>query len=222
MGRRPAIAVHLLLTLIGAALYIVFVIPRWWVLLGDFPTTLSTVGRIAAGFPIGLAAIPVALDLKESLAAEPRKPEIALRLRAWSGVLHVVAAVLIALTALAEIWVHLPSTGPWLFAVYGAAGAIAILGVLAFYLSIIAEQPPNAPKAPKPAKEKKPRGKRKGADAEAETAEEPAAEADETTPEEDTAAGDAEESAAPAEEPAHAGGLRNKRPTGKSRNPLSR
>ena len=222
MGRRPAIAVHLLLTLIGAALYIVFVIPRWWVLLGDFPTTLSTVGRIAAGFPIGLAAIPVALDLKESLAAEPRKPEIALRLRAWAGVLHVVAAVLILLTAIAEIWVHLPTAGPWLFAVYGAAGAIAILGVLAFYLSIIAEQPPKAPKAPKPAKEKKPRGKRKGTDAEAETAEEPAAEADESTSEEDTSAGDAEESAATAEEPAPAGGLRNKRPTGKSRNPLRR
>lgn len=228
MGRRPAIAVHLALSLIGAALYIVFVIPRWWVLLGDFPTTLSTAGRIAAGFPIGLAAIPVALYLKESLAAEPRKPEIALRLRAWSGVLHVVAGVLVVLTAVAEIWLHLRSAGPWLFAVYGAAGAIAILGVLAFYLSIMAEQPPKAttaPKPAKPAKEKKPRGKRKRVAEETSTAEASTADAetpdDEADSETETSA-DAEESAALAEEPALTGGLRNKRPTGKSRKPLGR
>ena len=36
-----------LLSLLGAALYFVFVLPRWWVLLGDFPTTLATAGRIA-------------------------------------------------------------------------------------------------------------------------------------------------------------------------------
>lgn len=228
MGRRPAIAVHLALSLIGAALYIVFVIPRWWVLLGDFPTTLSTAGRIAAGFPIGLAAVPVALYLKESLAAEPRKPEIALRLRAWSGVLHVVAGVLVVLTAVAEIWLHLQSAGPWLFAVYGAAGAIAILGVLAFYLSIMAEQPPKATTAPKPAKpvkERKPRGKRKRVAEETSTAE--ASTADAETPDygaesETETSADAEESAAPAEEPALTGGLRNKRPTGKSRKPLGR
>ena len=233
MGRRPAIAVHLALSLIGAALYIVFVIPRWWVLLGEFPTTLSTTGRIAAGIPIGLAAIPVALDLREALTAEPRKPEIALRLRAWSGVLHVIAAVLIVLTAIAEIWLHLQSAGPWLFAVYGAAGAIAILGVLAFYLSIIAEQPAAAPKAPKPAKpakEKKPRGKNKGAKAQVSAAEtetpeaadtETAAEATSPADEAEEAA-EADESAALAVEPTVAGGLRNKRPTGKSRNPLRR
>lgn len=245
MGRRPAIAVHLALSLIGAALYIVFVIPRWWVLLGDFPTTLSTVGRIAAGIPIGLAAIPVALYLRESLAAEPHKPEIALRLRAWSGVLHVVAAVLLVLTAVAEIWLHLQSAGPWLFAVYGAAGAIAILGVLAFYLSIVAEQPPKAPKPGKPAKVKKPRGKRKRAEttstvtdieAESDVEADGEAEADieadveavadiidsDTPAETETAAEPADESATSAEEPAATGGLRNKRPTGKSRNPLRR
>lgn len=232
MGRRPAIAVHLALSLIGAALYIVFVLPRWWVLLGDFPNTLSTAGRIAAGVPIGLAAIPVALYLKDSLTADPRKPEIALRLRAWSGVLHVIAAVLITLTAIAEIWLSLRSVGPWLFAVYGAAGAIAILGVLAFYLSIIAEQPAKAPKADKPskpAKEKKPRGKRKRAAAQTEasspkveTGEVETAEAEPETETPADEADDAEESAAPSEEPNLAGGLRNKRPTGKSRNPLRR
>lgn len=231
MGRRPAIAVHLALSLIGAALYIVFVIPRWWVLLGEFPTTLATAGRIAAGVPIGLAAIPVALDLKESLTADPRKPEIALRLRAWSGVLHVIAAVLIVLTAIAEIWLPLQSVGPWLFAVYGAAGAIALLGVLAFYLSIIAEQPAKTPKEAKPAKpakEKKPRGKRKrtAAQTEASSPEVKTGEAEPETEtpadETETAADDADESAAPADEPTVTGGLRNKRPTGKSRNPLRR
>lgn len=221
MGRRPAIAVHLALSLIGAVLYIVFVIPRWWVLLGDFPTTLSTAGRIAAGLPIGLAAIPVGLDLKRSLTAQPRKPEIALRLRAWSGVLHVVAGVLIVLTALAEIWLHLPSVGPWLFAVYGAAGAIAVLGVLAFHLSLIAEQPPKAPTAAKPAKEKKPRGKRKRVAAETSADQTEASEEPEAS-EDQAPAATAEESASPAEEPALTGGLRNKRPTGKSRNPLRR
>ena len=231
MGRRPAIAVHLALSLIGAALFIVFVIPRWWVLLGDFPATLSTAGRIAAGFPIGLAAIPVVLYLRASLTAEPSKPEIALRLRAWSGVLHVTAGALIALTAIAEIWLHLPSVGPWLFAVYGAGGAIAILGVLAFYLSLVAEQPARA-QAAKPAKEKKPRGKRKKTAAEtspAQTAEESTAEESTETPEADDNSPEAEdpidtaaESTTPAEEPVPAGGLRNKRPTGKSRNPLRR
>ena len=96
MGRRPATALHLALSLIGAVLYFVFVIPRWWVLLGAFPTTLATVGRIAAAVPIALAAIPVVLFLQQSLKPENKTPEIALRLRAWSGVLHVVAGVLIA------------------------------------------------------------------------------------------------------------------------------
>ncbi len=229
MGRRPAISVHLALSLIGAVLYIVFVIPRWWVLLGDFPTTLSTAGRIAAGFPIGLAAIPVALYLKDALSPGRDTPEVALRLRAWSGVLHVVAGVLIVLTAVAEIWLHLQTAGPWLFAVYGAAGAIAILGGLAFFLSVIAEQPPKAPKAAKPVKEKKPRGEGRRAKTQPEETGSDTAEAVDTEAEavesESTAGAPAEtadESAEAAEEPTPAGGLRNKRPTGKSRNPLRR
>ena len=235
MGRRPATALHLALSLIGAVLYFVFVIPRWWVLLGAFPTTLATVGRIAAAVPIALAAIPVVLFLQQSLKPENKTPEIALRLRAWSGVLHVVAGVLIAVTAVVEIWLPLETAGPWLFAVYGAAGAIAVLAVLAFYLSFVAEKPAAAKeKRPaKPAKEKKPRGKRKRAEdtAEVDTAEVDTAEVDtDETPE--TAADDvteveasdetADESAAPAEEPTAAGGLLNKRPTGKARKGLRR
>ena len=146
MQRRAATALHLALCVAGAALYFVFILPRWWVLTGDIPTTLATVGRIAAGVPIALAAVPVVLNLRHSLKPEFGIPELALRLRAWSAVLHVVAGVLIILTAIVEIWLDLYAAGPWLFAVYGAAAAIAVLAVVAFYLSRIAEKPPAEPK----------------------------------------------------------------------------
>ena len=152
MGRRAAIALHLALLLLGGVLYVVFVLPRWWVLTGDLPPTLATAGRIATGLPIGAAAVPVWLILQRSLRPSAATPELALRLRAWSAVLHVVAGGLILLAAIVEIWLSLTVGGPWLFGVYGAAGAIAILAVAAFYLSFIAEKPPGAAKPPKPAK----------------------------------------------------------------------
>jgi hypothetical protein len=151
MGRRGAKALHLALFLVGVVLYVVFVLPRWWVLTGDIPTAVATAGRIAAGIPIALAAMPALSILKLALGRKARTPELALRLRAWSAVLHVVAGVLILVTAIVEIWLRLAVGGPYLFAVYGAAGAIAILAVLALYLSFVAEKPP-AP--PKPAKVK--------------------------------------------------------------------
>lgn len=149
MRTSAARALHLALFGLGALLYIVFVLPRWWVLTGDIPRTLATAGRIAAGIPIGLAAWPVLQLLKTGLGATPRPPEFALRLRAWSALLHVVAGALILLTAIVEIWLRLQVGAPWLFGVYGAAGAIAILGLLALYLSFVAEQAPTAPKPPK-------------------------------------------------------------------------
>jgi hypothetical protein len=39
--------------------------------------------------------------------------------------------------------------------VYGAAAAVAILGIGAFYLSFVAEQPPAPPKPPKEKKRKR-------------------------------------------------------------------
>ena len=152
MGRRAAIALHLALFVLGGVLYVVFVLPRWWVLTGDIPPTLATAGRIAVGLPIGAAAVPVWLILQRSLRPSAATPELALRLRAWSAVLHVVAGGLILLAAIVEIWLSLTVGGPWLFGVYGAAGAIAILAVAAFYLSFIAEKPPGPEKPPKPAK----------------------------------------------------------------------
>ena len=131
MGRRGAKALHLALFLVGVVLYVVFVLPRWWVLTGDIPTAVATAGRIAAGIPIALAAMPALSILKLALGRKARTPELALRLRAWSAVLHVVAGVLILVTAVVEIWLRLAVGGPYLFAVYGAAGAIAILAVLA-------------------------------------------------------------------------------------------
>ena len=158
MPRRAATTLHLALTLLGAALYIVFVLPRWWVLTGDVPSTPAAIGRIAAGVPIALAAVPIMLNLRQALQPGLHTPELALRLRAWSAVLHGVAGVLIILTAIAETLLGLGAAGPWLFAVYGAAAAIAILGVAAFLLSRVAEKPPapaRPPKPAKPAKEKK-------------------------------------------------------------------
>lgn len=174
--RTPAArSLHLGLFLFGVLLYVMFVLPRWWVLTGDIPTSLATVGRIAAGIPIALAGLPVLTILRQSLGRKVKVPEFALRLRAWSAVLHFIAGGLILLAAIAEIWLGLGAAGPYLFAVYGAAAAIAILAALALYLSFVAEKPPAEPKPAKPAKvkkvkaEKKPRGKKRGVSAEAET-----------------------------------------------------
>ncbi len=153
MGRRAAIALHLALLLVGLALYVVFILPRWWVLTGDIPATSAAVGRIAAGLPIGAAAVPVWVVLQRSLWPSARTPELALRMLAWSAVLHVAAGTLILLAAIAEVWLSLDAAGPWLFGVYGAAAAMVILAVAAFYLSFIAEKPPAPPKPPKAAKE---------------------------------------------------------------------
>ena len=146
MGRRAATALHLTLILIGAVLYALFVLPRWWVLTGAMPATLATVGRIAAALPVGAAAAPVWLELQRSLRASAATPELALRLRAWSGALHLIAGALILLAAITEIWLPLDAGGPYLFGVYGAAAAIAVLAVAAFYLSFVAEKPPAPPK----------------------------------------------------------------------------
>jgi len=246
MERRAARALHLALFLTGIVLYVVFILPRWWVLTGDIPSTLATVGRIAAGIPIAAAALPVMQILQAGLRRKPPTPEIALRLRAWSAVLHVVAGVLILLAALAEIWLSLEAGGPWLFGVYGAAGAIAILAFAALYLSFVAEQPPAGPKPPKPPKpakvkvpsEKKPRGKKAKPAAPTKS---PAVVEETTQPGDEAVAGDTTEAvtdtdetpesdaaviepaADPVEEsPAPATALRNKRPSGKNSRRLGR
>ena len=195
MPRRAATTLHLALTLLGAALYIVFVLPRWWVLTGDVPSTPAAIGRIAAGVPIALAAVPIMLNLRQALQPGLHTPELALRLRAWAAVLHGVAGVLIILTAIAETLLGLGAAGPWLFAVYGAAAAIAILGVAAFLLSRVAEKPPAPARPPKPAKPKKEkrRARKRGSATEDSAEDQEPGEPDVDVEPEDTAVEDAVE-----------------------------
>ena len=246
MGRRSAIFWHATLSVVAGVLYFAFVLPRWWELTGDTSHALGTAARIIAGVLIALAALPVVFTLLESRKPEFGTPALALTLRTWSVVAHVVAGVLIVGTAISEIWLNLDSVGQWLFGIYGAAAAVAVLGIFTFYLSFVAELPPPPPKPLKPKKEKKQRrGKTDDeaedsadadeedsdeaaeADDEAETAEDGDAPSDDDadeSPEVESAAVEAESTVeeAPAVEDADdtvaddsAGGLRNRRPTGK-------
>jgi hypothetical protein len=245
MSRRVAVIWHASFSIAAGVLYFFFVLPRWWELLGDTSPTLGTVLRIVTGALIGLAALPVVFTLLRTRRPEFGTPQMALNLRTSSIALHALAGVLIIGTAVSEIWLDLDSVGQWLFGIYGAAAAIALLGMFAFYLAFVAEMPPPPPKPLKPKKEKRRRGRRKPAEeAQEDTAEatdesadeedepdEPTetsapAEPDEQSeevPAEVTAsvtgsvdeAGPAEET--PAEESdTSSGGLRNRRPAGKT------
>ncbi len=164
MRRWVAVLWHASFSLLAAGLYFAFVLPRWWELMGDTPHTLGTVFRIVAGALIGLAALPVVFTLLKTRRPEFNTPQLALTLRTWSIVLHVLAGVLIIGTAISEIWLSLDAAGPWLFGIYGGAAAIALLGVFTFYLAYVAEMPPPPPKPLKPKTDKQRRGRRKKAD----------------------------------------------------------
>lgn len=206
MGRKVAIPWHASFSIAAGFLYFFFVLPRWPELMGDTAHTLGTALRIVTGALVALAALPVVFTLLRTRKPELGTPQLALSIRVWSIVAHVLAGVLIIGTAISEIWLSLDAAGRWLFGIYGAAAAIALLGIFAFYLSFVAELPPPPPK---PIKAKKPKERRvrrkKGAVAEAEaeadeTEEE--AEADETAEaeaEQAEEAEDAEPAAAPAE-----------------------
>ncbi|MCT7661668.1 hypothetical protein [Mycobacterium deserti] len=191
MSRTVAVIWHASFCIVAGVLYFFFVMPRMPELLGDTSHTLGTALRIVVGALIGLAAIPVALTLQRTRKPELGVPQLALTLRMWSIVLHVLAAVLIIAAAISEIWLSLDSAGQWLFGIYGAAAAIALLGLFAFYLAFVAEMPPPPPKALKPKTEKQRRGRRKGAAAD--TA------ADEPQGADDPSADSPAESAKPAE-----------------------
>lgn len=233
MRRGIAVSWHALSFLFAAVLYFVFVLPRWWELMGDVSHTVGTTLRIVTGVVIGLTALPVVLNLLKVRKPEFGTPQLALSLRIWSIVGHVLAGVLIVGTAVTEIWVDLDSAGQWLFGVYGAAAAIAVLGAAAFYLALVAETPPPPPKPLKPKKTKKAEAEvRPEAEAEVEADEvvdetqgdvpddvsvEATTDTDTDTPAETESADDSDADS-PAEEPVAAGGrLRNRRPSGKSR-----
>lgn len=217
MRRGIAVTWHLVSFLISAALYFFFVLPRWPELMGETSHTLGTVLRIATGALVGLTALPVVFTLLRTRKPEFGTPQLALSLRLWAIVGHVSAGVLIAGTAIAEIWLDLDVYGRWLFAAYGGAAAIALLGATAFYLAFAAELPPPPPKPLKPRKPRKATG---DADKVIELAE-PAPPADDDAPAGDTETGDQTETEADAEsseeptdqpeaKPAR-GGLRNRR-----------
>ncbi|ORB74935.1 hypothetical protein [Mycobacterium scrofulaceum] len=251
MGRKIAVPWHLLFSFAAGALYFFFVLPRWPELMGDTTHTLGTGLRIATGALFGLAALPVVFNLSRVRKPELGTPQLALNLRVASIVCHVLTGVLIIGTAIGEIWLSLDAAGPYLFAIYGAAAAIAVLGFFAFYLSFVAELPPPPPKPIKEKKPKKPRLRRKKGE---EAADESEAEDTEDTEAEDTEAEDTGEAAEtaeseqpetvtaeapeateerPAEETAETGEeteraeaaqarLRNRRPTGKGSHRMRR
>lgn len=146
MGRKVALIWHASMLVVAGLLYFFFVLPRWLELTGDTSTTLGLILRIVCGVAVGVAALPVVFSYQRSRRPEYTTPQLALTLRVWSIVLHVVAAVLIVGTAVSEIWVSLDRFGQLLFGIYGAAAAIALLGFFAFYLSFVAELPPPPPR----------------------------------------------------------------------------
>ena len=178
MGRKVAILWHATFSIGAGVLYFFFVLPRWPELMGDTTHSLGTTLRIVTGALFGLAALPVVFTLLRTRKPELGTPQLALSIRVWSIVAHVLAGVLIIGTAISEIWLSLDAAGQWLFGIYGAAAAIAVLGFFAFYLSFVAELPPPPPKPIKAKKPKKRRIRRKKGD-EADS-EEPEEAADET------------------------------------------
>ncbi len=183
MRRGIAVTWHALSFLVVAALYFFFVLPRWWELLGSWPHGVGTAARIITGLLLGLTALPVALTLAKTRKPEFGTPQLALTLRGWSIVGHVAAGALIVAAAIAEIWLDLDVYGRGLFAAYGAAAAIALLGAAAFYLAYAAELPPPPPKPLKPKRE---HGRKKLAAAKADEAQAADTSADEQASDNDS------------------------------------
>ena len=213
MGRKVAILWHASFSIGAGFLYFFFVLPRWHELMGETSHTLGTALRIVAGVLVGLAALPVVFTLLRTRKPELGTPQLALSLRTWSIVAHVLAGVLIIGTAISEIWLSLDAAGQWLFGIYGAAAAIAVLGFFSFYLSFVAELPPPPPKPITAKKPKKRDIRRKKAEAD-ENDEADEAEAPEETPV-------AEEPEPDDTEDARAG-LQNRRPSGKGSHRMRR
>jgi hypothetical protein len=186
MRRWIAVLWHTSFLILAAVLYFFFVLPRWPELLGDTSHTLGTALRIVTGALVGLAALPVVFTLLRTRKPELGTPQLALTLRIWSIALHVLAGVLIIGAAISEIWLSLDSAGQWLFGIYGAAAAIALLGALGFHLAFTAELPPPPPKPLKPKTQTRRRGRGKAADDTDETDETVGAETETNTSDADT------------------------------------
>jgi hypothetical protein len=195
MGRKVAILWHASFSVGAGVLYFFFVLPRWHELMGDTTHSLGTALRIVTGALLGLAALPVVFTLLRTRKPELGTPQLALSIRVWSIVAHVLAGVLIIGTAISEIWLSLDAAGKWLFGIYGAAAAIALLGFFEFYLSFVAELPPPPPKPIKAKKPKRGRLRRKKGDE---------ADAEEVTEDTEAEAAEAEAGEPEAEKPEQA------------------
>lgn len=204
MRRWIAVLWHASFFVLAGALYFFFVLPRWFELTGAWPVGLGLAMRVVCGALIGLASLPVVFTLLRTRRPEFGTPQLALSLRFWSIVLHVLAGALIVGAAISEIWVTLDAAGQTLFGIYGAAAAVAVLGALAFYLAFAAELPPPPPKPLKP-KARTRRGRRGGSDAEDTEADDTSDEvevdtadtADTETPDEGTDGEEADDTPAP-------------------------
>jgi hypothetical protein len=169
--RRPvAILWHASFLVLAALLYFFFTLPRWNELTGDWSHTLGTAMRIVCGLVVALSALPVLFTRQRTALPEYGTPQLALSLRTWSIVLHIVAGVLIIGAAISEIWLTLDQAGTWLFGIYGGAAGLALLAALAFYLAFVAELPPPPP-APLKVSDGTRRGRRKDDKAGAEAGE---------------------------------------------------
>ena len=135
MGRTVAILWHASFSIAAGFLYFFFVLPRWLELMGDTTHALGNALRIVTGALLALAALPVVFTLLRTRKPELGTPQLALSVRVWSIVAHVLAGVLIIGTAISEYWLTLDAAGRYLFAIYGAAAAIGVLGFFGFYLS---------------------------------------------------------------------------------------
>ena len=228
MRRGIASLWHASSLVLAGVLFFLFVLPRWFELTGQWPGTLGTALRIVCGVLVGLTALPVVVTLTRTRKPELGTPALALSLRVWSIVGHIAAGVLITGAAISEIWLDLDTAGQWLFGIYGAAAAIALLAAFAFYLAFVAELPPPPPKPLKVKAERQSRGDR-DADAAA-TDDAPAEDTAEATDGPDSDESAEIESADTEDEPASTedaepveettsddGKLRNHRPSGKSR-----
>ena len=231
MGRTVAVVWHASFSIAAGILYFFFVLPRWPELMGDTSHTVGTVLRIAAGALIALAALPVVFTLLRTRKPEYGTPQLALTLRFWSIVGHVLAGALIIGTAISEIWLSLDDAGQWLFGIYGAAAAVAVLGISAFYLAFVAALPPPPPRPLKAKTGRKRRRRKDGKAGEAGEAGEGEAVAEAAEDGEGAAVIEAAEDESPAEatvevngapetadgpELAATGGLSNRRPSGKA------
>lgn len=218
MRRGIAVLWHAASLVLAAALYFFFVLPRWFELTGQWPHTLGTALRIVCGVLVALTALPVVFTWSRTRKPELGTPTLALSLRVWSIVAHVLAGVLIAGAAISEIWLSLDSAGQWLFGIYGAAAAVALLGAFSFYLAFVAELPPPPPKPLKTKAEKQGRGRTDapGTVADTESVDQPADE-DATEQDADSVAGNADGDEADTETEAGDSKLRNRRPAGKAR-----